>query len=119
MPSHLRDTGLYPAMAHYAPGKEVQISEHSIQKVQDLYAAAVAAAESVGVIGVRPNVEDGHVWTPLAETPARILYVQQRGVWLGVHIEGLDDAGRLELDLAENAAWKATIERARIVAGEA
>jgi len=81
VPSHLRDTGLYPAMAHYAPGKEVQISEHSIQKVQDLYAAAVAAAESVGVIGVRPNVEDGHVWAPLAETPARILYVGGRDAY--------------------------------------
>jgi hypothetical protein len=45
--------------------------------------------------------------------------LHQRGMWLNDHLEGLDAAGRVELDLAENAAWKAVIERARVVAGEA
>jgi hypothetical protein len=81
--SRLNNTGLYPAMAHYAKGKEVQISESSIRTIQDIYAHAVPNATSIGVIGVRPNIEDTHVWGPLASTPARILYVGSRDIYSG------------------------------------
>lgn len=77
----LRNTGLYPAMAHYAPGKEVQVSESSIRMIQDVYARAVPGATSVGVIGVRPNVDDDHVWGPLASTSARVLFVGSRDTY--------------------------------------
>jgi len=74
----LGDTALFPAMAFYAPGKQVQISQATIQHIQGHYAAAVSAATAVAVIGVRPNPEDDHVWGPLASTPARVLFVGGR-----------------------------------------
>ncbi len=74
----LRNTGLYPAMAYYAQGKQVQMSQRSIRMIQDIYARAVPNATSIGVIGVRPNVADEHVWGPLAATPARVLFVGSR-----------------------------------------
>ena len=49
-------------MAYYAQGKEIQISEPSILTVQAMYADAVSKATSVAVIGVRPNIDDRHVW---------------------------------------------------------
>jgi hypothetical protein len=71
----LRQTGLYPAMAYYAQGKDIQMSEPSILMVQRMYAEAVARATSVAVVGARPNVDDHHVWDPLSSTRARVLLV--------------------------------------------
>jgi hypothetical protein len=48
-----------------------------------------------------------------------LFMLQQRGMWLHDHLEGLDDIGRAELDVAECAAWGGVIARARVVAGEA
>ena len=39
--------------------------------------------------------------------------------WSGGWLPGLDDAGRSALDVAESAAHRAVVERAKIVAGEA
>lgn len=44
--------------------------------------------------------------------------LQQRGIWLYDNLPDLDEAGRLELDAAEAAAWGGMIARAKIVAGE-
>jgi hypothetical protein len=77
----LRQTGLYPAMAYYAQGKDIQISEPSILVVQRMYADAVARVTSVAVIGVRPNVDDHHVWGPLSSTAARIIYVGSKDAY--------------------------------------
>jgi len=87
----MRNTGLYPAMAYYAPGKKVQMSARSIRLIQEFYARAVLAAESVAIIGVRPNIADYHVWGPLAATPARILFVGSKDSyndWRNAHRVG-------------------------------
>jgi hypothetical protein len=69
------DTALYPAMAHFAPGKTVQIAQPVIQGLQEFYADAAQTVTSIAVIGVRPNIDDHHVWDPLAATPGEMLVV--------------------------------------------
>jgi hypothetical protein len=71
----LGDTALYPAMAHYAKGKVVQIAQPVIQQLQMMYADAVARANKVAIVGVRPNVDDPHVWRPLASTAADLFVI--------------------------------------------
>ena len=84
----LSNTALYPAMAHYAKGKQVQIAQPVIQRLQVEYAEAVSSATTVAIVGVKPNVEDPHVWRPLAGTPADLLIVgdeEDTRRWAGGH----------------------------------
>lgn len=71
----LANTGMYPVMAFYEPGKTVQIAPDIVKGVQQAYASRVSSATTVAVIGVSPNVNDAHVWEPLRLAQARILFV--------------------------------------------
>lgn len=62
----------YPAMAVYMEGKPLHSCPSAIRQLQSLWSEAVLAAEAVGLIGVRPNPSDDHIWEPLAKTKARI-----------------------------------------------
>jgi len=76
VPSYcLGDTSLYPIMAVYAQGKPVQIATDIIKNIQSFWAKAVSSSEIVVIIGINPHPPDGHIWGPLAETNAKILYV--------------------------------------------
>lgn len=73
------DTSLYPAMAHYAPGKAVQIAQPVIQQIQASYAQSVESAESIAIVGVRPNMDDQHVWQPLSKARGHVIIVGDEG----------------------------------------
>ncbi len=69
------NTALYPVMAIYAVGKPVQIAPDPMKELQSSWTAAVKQADRIAVVGVRPRVEDDHIWGPLAETDAEIAFV--------------------------------------------
>jgi len=69
------NTALYPAMSIFARGKPMQICPQIIQLLQNFWKSCVAKAEKVVIIGVNPNLNDTHIWTPLANTDAKILYI--------------------------------------------
>ncbi len=69
------NTALYPAMAIYMAGKPVQVAPDAIGRLQAAWGQVVQAADTVALIGVRPNPPDTHIWAPLADTQARILFV--------------------------------------------
>lgn len=69
------DTALYPAMALFARGKPVAMSPEPITEAQSRWAAHVAAADKIALVGVNPNPEDGHIWKPLAAAPGELGYV--------------------------------------------
>lgn len=70
----LGNTGLYPVMSIYAQGKPVQIAATKIKAIQEEWSNAVHSAETIAIIGVNPHPPDGHIWNPLSETKANILF---------------------------------------------
>lgn len=65
-------SAFYPAMAVYMEGKPIHSCPSVIKELQSKWANAVVSAETVGLVGVRPNPQDPHIWEPLANTRARI-----------------------------------------------
>lgn len=69
------NTALYPCMALYAKGKPVSVAPALLANAQRKWDEVVREARLVVVIGVNPNPDDAHVWAPLAETDAELLYI--------------------------------------------
>ncbi len=67
--------GLAPVMALYMQGKPLQVSPSSVQKIQERWQEAVSNAVKVICIGVRPWPADTHIWQPLAQTAAEVLFI--------------------------------------------
>lgn len=76
------NTALYPAMAVYAYGKPVQIAPKSIKQIQKSWTTAIESASNVAVIGAKPHPLDKHIWSPLAATKARLLFVGDENAFL-------------------------------------
>jgi hypothetical protein len=65
----------YPVMSLYSFGKNSIVAGTRMQKIRNTWHQRVVNASLVAVIGVRPNREDSHIWTPIHETSARLLYI--------------------------------------------
>jgi len=65
----------YPAMAVFMEGKPVQSHPGIISTLQKWWKNAISKAKVVGVIGVRPNEQDTHIWNPLVDTDALIVVI--------------------------------------------
>lgn len=68
------EDSLAPAIAMYAEGKAVKISPDYVERQQELWKAAVAAATRLFVVGVRVHNADAHVWGELAKARAPVTY---------------------------------------------
>lgn len=68
----------YPAMAVYMVGKPMHSCPSVLRELQSRWASAVLASDTVGLIGVRPNPPDAHIWDPLSATRARIVAIGNR-----------------------------------------
>ncbi len=68
-------SALAPVMSLYMAGKPLAVSPTSIKAVQQIWASAVAGAQAVICIGLRPNPPDEHIWNPLAATSAPVYFV--------------------------------------------
>jgi hypothetical protein len=64
-----------PAMALYAPGKEVLYSPAFVLAHQAAWNEAAKHAATIYAIGVRLNTADTHVWDTIANSRATIVYV--------------------------------------------
>jgi len=85
------DTALYPAMCMFTLNKPSQISPGIFAERQRKWGELVNAADKVIVIGIRPNIQDEHIWQPLAETAAKLHFVgneSQLKAWLPRRIGG-------------------------------
>ncbi len=65
---------LAPAMALYAEGKRVPHSPDLIAEQQSIYRAHCRNAERVYLIGLRCIPADSHIWQPLIDSPARLVF---------------------------------------------
>lgn len=71
-------SALYPAMAIFMEGKPIHSNPSVIKELQSRWSDAVLSAETVGIIGVRPNPTDANIWEPLAETKAALVVIGNR-----------------------------------------
>ncbi len=71
-------SAFYPAMAVFMEGKPVHSHQSRIKELQSSWADAVLRADAVGIIGVRPNEADTHIWQPLAKTDAELVVIGNR-----------------------------------------
>lgn len=71
----LIETGLAPVMNLYMESKPLAVSPSSIKQIQSWWVEAVTAAKSVVTVGVQPNINDQHLWGPLAATKAKLFLV--------------------------------------------
>ncbi|MHA1951618.1 MAG: hypothetical protein ACXAEN_20215 [Candidatus Thorarchaeota archaeon] len=69
------NSSLHPSMAVYMKGKPVQTSPSIINHIQKVWQKKVEAAADVVIIGANPWPEDQHVWGPLADTSAKLVFI--------------------------------------------
>ncbi len=65
----------YPAMAVFMEGKPVRSHPGLLNQLQVWWKDAAQKATKVGLVGVRPNVQDQHIWGPLASTDAELIII--------------------------------------------
>ena len=70
--------GHYPCMAAYATGKWGQVAMRYMYRVRTRYAAQIERASLIVVVGARPWQADEHVWKPISNGLAPLLYVGAR-----------------------------------------
>lgn len=64
-----------PVMSYYEPLKESTVQMEWLEDRRDRFTMLVRSAEKIAIIGVRVHAEvDQHIWAPLADTPATLLY---------------------------------------------
>ena len=70
-----REDSLAPVIALYAAGKQILYCPDLVQQQQQDWRRVVAEATRVYIVGVAVNVNDDHIWSPLAQTRATLFYV--------------------------------------------
>lgn len=72
---YLAETGLAPVMCLYMAGKPLSISPSGIREVQRRWSERVSTAQLIVCIGIRPVIDDEHIWNPLATSKAPLFYI--------------------------------------------
>ena len=74
----LKTSAFYPAMAVFMKGKPIHANQSFLKKLQQQWTTRVLEVEKIGIIGVNPNPEDGHIWDPLSKTDAELIIIGDR-----------------------------------------
>lgn len=71
----LAETGLAPVMSLYMEGKPLSVSPSALKSLQARWARAITSARLVCCVGVRPLPADEHIWSPIYNSPARLVFL--------------------------------------------
>lgn len=63
-----------PVMSYFDPSKETTSGANFIKGQRKRFAELVSEANTVEIIGLRVRAHDEHIWEPLAQTSAKIVY---------------------------------------------
>ena len=63
-----------PVMSYFEPSKATTSGANLIESQRKRYAELVAKSSLMVIVGLRVRKHDKHVWDPLAETSAKIVY---------------------------------------------
>ncbi len=66
---------LPPVMSYYEPKKFTVSGANFIEAERAWFSDAVGQAERIAIIGAAVHLSDEHIWSPLAKSPGKILYV--------------------------------------------
>jgi len=64
-----------PVMSYFEPDKQTTSGNNFIVAQRQRYSEIVSDAESIALIGIKVREHDKHIWEPLANSKAQILYV--------------------------------------------
>jgi hypothetical protein len=68
-PAHL------PIMSQISPAKEDLLAPSQVQQCRNRWRDAVLNASKLAIIGVSPNPNDTHIWEPIKDASAKLLYI--------------------------------------------
>jgi hypothetical protein len=68
-------SGIAPVMSLYMEGKPVNVSPQILKDLQNTYQSRCSKAKTILIIGVKPIVEDKHIWDCMKESSANVYYV--------------------------------------------
>jgi len=63
-----------PVMSYFDPSKETTSGASFIEGQRKRFATLVSEASTIGIVGLRVRAHDEHIWKPLAQTSAKIVY---------------------------------------------
>jgi hypothetical protein len=63
-----------PVMSYYEPQKRTTSGVGFIENQRRRFLEVVTQASNIGVIGIRVRTSDAHIWDPLSNTSARLIY---------------------------------------------
>jgi len=70
----LRNSRVPPVMCYFQPDKDTRAGVSFIKAQRERFKKLVGAASTVAIIGVKVREHDAHIWDPLRDTSARIIY---------------------------------------------
>ena len=70
----LRKSTVPPVMCYFQPDKDTRAGVSFVRDQRECFKKLVGAASTVAIIGVMVRKHDTHIWGPLRETGAKIIY---------------------------------------------
>ena len=75
----LNSSSIPPVMSYYEPNKRTLAGINFIEQQRARLMQLIANAQHIAIIGVRFNEYDHHIWKPLADTNAQLIYCSGKG----------------------------------------
>lgn len=72
--SRIQGDAFPPVMSYFEPQKRTTSGMNFIDAHRSRYRAAVMSSEKIAIIGLKVRQHDSHIWGPLAETSAELIY---------------------------------------------
>ena len=63
-----------PVMSYYEPKKTTTAGASFIRMQRERWSELVKSADIVAIVGVKVRPDDNHIWTPIAQTRAKLVY---------------------------------------------
>ncbi|MCB1135976.1 MAG: hypothetical protein KDK78_06890, partial [Chlamydiia bacterium] len=101
-----------PVLCHINPAKFAMSGANIIDEQQLNFRKLISRAEKIAIIGTSVNENDEHIWSPLAQTNAQILYVSGSSSvdgfleWAAKHQRAQDKVRRAYWSEAETDVYK-------------
>jgi len=70
----LQQSTVPPAMCYFQPDKDTRAGVSFVKGQRERFKKLVGTAPTVAIIGLKVREHDAHIWDPLRETSARIIY---------------------------------------------
>lgn len=99
----LRESTVPPVMSRFQPDKQTRAGVSFIVGQRQRFADLVRSAPVVAIVGVKVRPHDQHIWNPLAQTSARLVYCAGESA-VPEFEQWKKDYGRME-DQAIPAKW--------------